>query len=268
MRPVARERSPFPGMDPWLEDPRGWRGVHARFVTYLCDAIAERLPGRYYARLEDRVYLDAEEPGAYSPDARVVERPGIRRGGGSTVEDADPVVVISVRPEEVQETFIEIRDSASGHHVVTVIELLSPTNKRPPDSEGARSYRKKQDEVLASDANLVEIDLLRGGEHVVAVPRDAARRRCGAYHYLVVFRRAARPEHREVCAVRLPSRLPRIAVPLRAGDADVVVDLQPILDRVYAMGAYGSTLDYDRPPVPPLDEEDARWARSVIEGPA
>lgn len=250
-------------MDPYLEDPRGWRGVHASFVTYLRDAIAEGLPPRYYARLEDRVYLDAEEPSAFLPDARVVERPGAPRGTGPAVLEADPAITISVEPVELNESFIEILDASTGHRVVSVIELLSPTNKRP-DSEGSRSYRKKQEELLASASNLVEIDLLRGGEHVVAVPRAAVLGRRGRYHYLVVIRRASNPYKRTVHALRLETRLPKVGIPLLVGDPDVVVELQPILDRVYEMGSYGTTLDYSRPPSPPFEEEDAAWAASVL----
>ncbi len=262
---MARARSPFPGMDPYLEDPRGWRGVHASFLTYLCDAIAERLPGRYYARPEDRVYLDAEGPAALMPDARVAERGGPLARGSTVADSAEGAVLVSVEPEEVHEHFIEVRDASTGDRVVTVIELLSPTNKRA-DSDGGRSYKRKQAEILASDANLVEIDLLRGGDHVVAVPRASARARCGAYDYLVVARRASRPEIRELYANRLQGRLPRIAVPLREGDADIVTELQPVVDRVYAMGSYGSTIDYAKAADPPLADEAAAWARGVVAG--
>ncbi|MBI3267784.1 MAG: DUF4058 family protein [Planctomycetes bacterium] len=261
---MNRDHSPFPGMDPYLENPRGWRGVHARFLTYLGDAVAEVLPPRYYARLEDRVYLDTDPPAtAMLPDVRVVEQPGPRAGGSTAVVEADPAVLVSVRPETVEERYLEIRDASTGHRVVTVVELLSPTNKRP-GTDGGRSYRAKQQEVLSSDANLVEIDLLRAGEHVVAAPAGALRRLCGPYHYLVVARRAARPEVREAYPIRLRSRLPRIAVPLRAPDPDVVADLQPILERVYRMGAYGATIQYAAPPDPPLEGEDAAWARDLL----
>ncbi len=112
----------------------------------------------------------------------------------------------------------------------------------------------------------MEIDLVRGGDHVVAVPRASARARCGTWHYLMVVRRASRPEIRELHANRLQGRLPRIAVPLREGDADIVTELQPVIDRVYAMGSYGATIDYAKAADPPLADADAAWARGVTAG--
>ncbi|MBI4618110.1 MAG: DUF4058 family protein [Planctomycetes bacterium] len=212
-------------MDPWLEHPNRWRDVHSSVVTYLRDDLHAILPRPYYARIEDRVIVDTEDV-------------------------------------EVEEHYIEIRDLESGHKVVSVIEVISPTNKRP-GGEGMRAYRAKQEELLASDTNLVEIDLLRGGQHVAAVPRDSLAS-LRPYHYLVVVRRAAEPDLRHVYPLRLDTRLPRVAIPLRDPDGDVVVDLQSLIDRAYERGAYAWTIDYQTPPEPPLEGPDAAWAAAQV----
>lgn len=258
MNPMTRDRSPFPGMDPHLEHPSRWRDVHSSLVTYLRDDLQAGLPARYYARMEDRVYVDAA-PYGIAPDVRVIDRGGPGGGGGST--STDRAVLVEVVPAETEERFIEIRDTESGGEVVTIVEVLSPANKRR-GGPGAEAYRARQAEILASATSLVEIDLLRGGEHVACVPREALANH-EPFHYLAVVRRAAAPTRREAYPTSLRSKLPRIAVPLRPPDADVPVDLQSLVERAYGRGAYGKTIDYAKPAEPPLEAQDDAWARAL-----
>jgi hypothetical protein len=53
--------SPFPGMDPYLEDPAFWPDFHHRFIDDWCDAIANLLPATYEARLNEGGWLVFEE---------------------------------------------------------------------------------------------------------------------------------------------------------------------------------------------------------------
>ncbi|MBI3267421.1 MAG: DUF4058 family protein [Planctomycetes bacterium] len=259
---MSRTRSPFPGMDPYLEHPSLWPGVHDRLVTYFADALARQLPARYYADLRQRLFVETPDEWIY-PDVSVTTGKTSRgRGPSKGCAEASGAVLVELRQVEVREPFIEIRDAATRHKVVTVVEVLSSTNKAG-GSNGQREYVSKQREVLASTANLVEIDLLRAGDHVAAVPL-ALLRRHRPFHYLVVVRRAERPEQREVYPIRCPSSLPAVRVPLLPGDAEPPVDLQACLERVYKMGAYGGRIDYQRSPEPPLPAEDAAWARGLI----
>ena len=161
----------FPGMDPYLEDPQVWPGIHTRFIVYLADYLQARLPARYVAGVNERVYLEG-------PDRNVIPDSWIRRhptdsGGSVAVAEADAPDIIEVQPLEVHESYVEILDLQSGQQLVTAIEVLSPTNKyRGP---GRVSYLAKQRQVLRSRTHLVEIDLLRRGPHVLAVPRAAVR---------------------------------------------------------------------------------------------
>src|SRR5262245_23812103 len=161
--------SPFPGMDPYLEPH--WGDVHTRLIIYSTDTIQDQLPPELRARVEERVVLETPEGlgrGLF-PAVRVVEYPPRPTPGPMppvSVGVAEPLI-IDAQPEPATERFIQIIDASSGNRVVTVIEVLSPTNKLPGlDRE---QYQRKQRELVRSDTNLVEIDLLRQGRHVAAV---------------------------------------------------------------------------------------------------
>jgi hypothetical protein len=255
-------------MDPYLEE--FWGDVHASLVLYARDQLQGLLPRDLRARVEERVFVDAPEAGERDvyPDIRVVER-----GRGPTITAAPPAGVAVAQPlvlqlvdeqsvdEPVTETFIEIIDIGSGRRVVTVIEVLSPANKR--SGPGRELYLKKQGELLAGQVSLVEIDLLRAGRAVLAVK---PRRIPPAYRtpYRMVVRRGWLPLQAELYAVPLRERLPSIRVPLRQTDADVTLDWQALLDRCYDNGGYQDDLDYEDEPDPPLPPDDAAWADALL----
>ncbi|WP_322800037.1 DUF4058 family protein, partial [Thermoflexus sp.] len=157
--------SPFPGMDPYLEHPALWPGLHSRLIVGLADYLGPLLRPRYYVEVEERVYLLTPEgsfPFLARPDVMVATAPGV---GPSTPVRSIPaggarIVEIPV-PEEVRERYLVVRE-AGTHQVVTWLELLSPANKIP--GEGRQAYLRKREEVLRSRVHLVEIDLLRAGE--------------------------------------------------------------------------------------------------------
>ncbi|MBL8794714.1 MAG: DUF4058 family protein [Planctomycetia bacterium] len=252
----------FPGMDPYLEDAQRWPGVHHRLITYAADALQPRLRPRYTAAIETRVYI--EEPDReIAPDVLVQEQHTRNGGVAVALAEADTALLVQVAPLEVHEAYIAIRDRDTDRRVVTVIELLSPTNKYA--GPGRTSYETKQREVLSSNAHLVEIDLLRFGPHVLAVPEWAARNR-GPYYYLVcVNRGVGLRDTYELYPRRLPERLPRIRVPLADNDPDVVLDIQAVLDQVYEAGNYRDDLNYNAPCIPALSTEDQAWANERIQ---
>ena len=149
----------FPGMDPYLESLHLWPGVHSRLIVYIADILRPLLRPRYLASIEERVYL--ESPGRdVVPDVRVHHhRPEAARAAVAVLE-ADAPVVIRTPPRDAHETFVAVLDRQSGERVVTVIEVLSPTNKYA--GPGRASYLAKQEELLRGPVHLVEIDLLRG----------------------------------------------------------------------------------------------------------
>ena len=257
--------SPFPGMDPYLESH--WRDVHHRLITYACDAIQEALPQELRARVEERVVLEKPEgigDNPLYPDLRVFEiRPQDPRyvvPASEGVAVAEPFLV-ELEREPLTEGFIEIIDAGSGNRVITVIEVLSPTNKQ--SSSGKIQYRQKQSEICKSDTSLVEIDLLRHGSHVLAVPLNylSPRRQTP---YMVCVRRGWVRDKAEVYAIQLSQRLPSIKIPLRKTDADVPLDLQALLDHCYRMGRYAGDINYRFDPDPPFTGSSSAWADELL----
>jgi hypothetical protein len=258
--------SPFPGMDPYLEDPSLWPSVHHLLISHIGMALNPLLPPGYVAAFGERVFVAGPDRDIY-PDVLIKEIAGTGTRGSRSSDVAaavlsDPPWMVSVAEDEVIESFIEIRALSEYSQVVTVIEVLSPRNKAAA-SEGRRLYRQKQREVLASDTHLLEIDLLRSGQHTVAAPRDALLRR-GPYHYLVSLSRANQRYECEVWGILLSSPLPRIRVPLAGSDPDVPLDLQNVWRHVYEAGAFERVLDYSLPPRVPLPKSDAQWADELL----
>jgi hypothetical protein len=163
----------------------------------------------------------------------------------------------------MHESYLEILDRHSGQRVVAVLEVLSPTNKYA--GPGRDSYLTKQREVLASQAHLIEIDLLRHGPHTMAVPEWIVRQHA-SYDYLICVNRAEGLRDRfRLYPRQLRQRLPRIRVPLAAGDPDVVLDVQAVLNQTYEAGSYRERLRYDQPCVPALPAENQAWANQLIQ---
>jgi hypothetical protein len=122
---------------------------------------------------------------------------------------------------------------------------------------------KKQSECVQAGVNLVEIDLVRSGRPTTLVkPTDVPPDRLGQYHVSVF--RAAKWDELAYFPLPLRQRLPPLPIPLRAGDRDVVLDLQAVLGTAYERGRYDEEIDYSQPLNPPLDRADEQWARELI----
>lgn len=255
---------PFPGMDPYLEDPAGWQGVHNTLITFVYRAILRDLPDAYDAGVEERCYII--DPGRHIvPDLTVFE--GVptpaRARGNAAVLLPDAPLVLRTAPIEVREAYIHIYRAGDRSRVVTAIEILSPTNKAA-NTEGNRIYRQKQAQVLATRTHLLEIDLLRQGEHTVAFPRTALPANIRWDYILSLHRSGIGEESLELWPATVRERLPRVSIPLDPGDADLVLDMQAVLSQYYDELFYGRRLDYSREPVPPLREEDREWADALV----
>lgn len=254
--------SPFPGMDPYLQ--QYWRDVHHSLITYARDQLQPNLPTELRARVEERVFVESEETEyrAFYPDVHVVERgarPQPVPAPKSDVAVDDPLV-IHLDDEPLSQGYIEIIDAGSGSRVITVIELLSPSNKAP--GEGQDLYLQKQREVRAARASLVEVDLTRGGRRVMTLPPE----RIPPSHrttYQVCVQRGWAQQKVEVYRAPLDRRLPVIRVPLRETDPDALLDLQALIDQCYRNGRYDD-LNYQAQPAPPLDSHDAAWADELL----
>ena len=219
--------SPFPGMDPYLEDPAIWPGVHSRIVVFLASALNRVLPDEYIADIEERLYV-AHSSRQIIPDIVARKKQPDRvtstnRGGTAVLSRADEPSILFVGMEETSEPFVEIRHLTDPRRVVTVIEVISHTNKAP-GAEGRESYLTKQREVLGSDLHLVEIDLLRKGQHVAAPPYERVAVEFGFRDYLISVSRSSDRAVFELYQRTVREKLPFIKVPLAKGDLDVDLD--------------------------------------------
>lgn len=262
--------SPFPGMDPYLEAPDIWPDFHDALASEIRAELNGSLPGPYYARLEMRPEVGIVEGEEFSrrrvvPDVAVV-RPVPGAGGGVAVLSGNARTAVSdsfeieVASETISHPFVEIRDPSRGHLLITLIEIVSPSNKLPgPDRE---AYERKQREVLGSSASLIEIDLLRTGDRLVPIEVDQFVRNRRADYMVAVNRAWLRPKKDvyTVFTIVLEEPLPVIAVPLREGQPELPLDLQSVFQRAYAGGPYRrGAVDYDQPPRPPVSDERDSW---------
>ena len=264
--------SPFPGMDPYLESPEIFPDFHDSLITYLRENLQANLPPPYYAAIGpglDRGLEAIDRSRCACPAIRPRVQDQAQPAGALAVaapQRRSPVVV-KVLHDEFREPFLEIyADSAEGKRLVTSVEVLSLSNKTPGE-HGRELFLRKQKELLASRVNLVEIDLLRGGEHTTAVPLESAVASCGAFDYHVSVHRFDDFESFFVYPIALEEPLPAIDIPLLPGDLPVTLDLQAVFDRCYDAGPYAREIDYVQDRITPsLPGDKAAWAARFIQG--
>ncbi len=252
--------SPFPGMDPYLEDSFLWPDFHFGMNAALREYLNRHLPPDFVA-VADR-YIWIHEPDAaermqrVKADVHLAERLVKRGETANTALKAAPIQTILPAVVHEGNRFIRIMDR---HHrkVITVIELLSPANKSPgPDRE---AYLLKRNEFVAAKANVIEIDLLRDGERMpLGEPTPTIQD-----YYVMVMRSIEFPTL-GIWPFSVRDPLPEIPVPLRAGDAELMLPLKECFDHAFEAGRCLSEIDYTEPPVPPLLPDDADWSRSVL----
>ena len=255
-------RSPFPGMDPYIEASGLWSGFHQRLIGALDDALAENLPVGYVSELQQRCYVvltesDGESRRVHIPDVNVTgPRPVSKKARRPKAAfDDGSVAIMPCVEEEHREAFIEVQDAADGH-VVACIEVLSPTNKAK-GGKGWEEYTRKRRDCLRSDAHFLEIDLLLGGMRM-----PMAEEWPDSPYYVLLSRQPVAPPCR-VWPASYRTPLPSLRVPLARGEPDVVVPLQPLVDAICRKHGYPARLDYSRPLGLPSPAADADWLRET-----
>jgi hypothetical protein len=168
---------------------------------------------------------------------------------------AAPAIASLPYPARKGQPFLKVLD-LRHQPVVTAIELLSPSNKTPGRNRDA--YLNKRADHLASQVNLVEMDLLRAGTRPpVENPRPPAD------YYMIVCRTTDFPQA-GAWPLTVRDLLPAVPVPLGPADEPVLLPIRPSLDRAYDEAGYAEEIDYDQPPEPPLAPMDAAWASELL----
>ncbi len=248
-------RPPFPGMNPYLENPSFWPEVHSWLIVGLARALNPQITPKYRAAIDTRVYNDSLLVGI--PDVSVYQQSVVKQEptAQATAVISKPESVTVPMTSEVTERFLEIREVGTGR-VVTAVELLSPANKRK--GEGRQQYLAKRQRILNSTVHLVEIDLLRAGD-----PMPSAGGREADYQILV-SRVNARPTA-ERYPFDLQDAIPRFLLPLDEGEQEPVIDLGELLQQVCDETALDLAINYREQPAPSLSESDFTWLQSIVE---
>jgi hypothetical protein len=253
--------SPFPGMDPYLESPDLWPDVHSSLMTIFREQLAPLLAPKYVAELNTQIVIDSfgdspPETESALPDVTITQPRMIRESSAGSTAVAAPLRlrVPQSAPTRLVTIYIRYREN---ERLVTVIELLSPVNKRP--GEGRHAYVEKRNTFLETPVHLIEIDLLRKW------PRMPLEGKLPASHYLAVV---CDMYERPICgvwpmSVRQP--LPTLPVPLLRPDPPVDLDLNQALHTAYRRAHYDLRIDYRSPCDPPLAQADAEWVAMLID---
>jgi predicted transcriptional regulator len=219
--------SPFPGMDPYLEEESLWPTFQHQLVLSLYQILLPGLVDRYRARIAQRQYV------------------------------TEQALFTSIIREEHQEDYIEIRQRNDGR-LVTLIDVVSPANKIT--AAGRSAYLEKRKESRNVSANLVELDLVLQGEPTLDYSRDGL----PDWDYAVTVTRSTQPERYEIYTATLQKRLPRFRLPLAADDRDTVLDLHTVFSRCYDQGGFAARIDYQKDPVTALHAEDRQWLQELL----
>lgn len=253
--------SPFPGMDPFLEDRVKWSSVHSRLINAISDQLADLVSPHFLVDIEQRVYLVSPENGLKArqviPDIYLINNPSPKRYGAAAAQITMPVLIEPLTPLEIREHYLEIRD-AESREVVTTIELLSPGNKTEGMEAHDAFYSKRKAIMNTTRVHWIEIDLLRGGERPIEVGKKS--------DYYALLKRGNTSGPYEVWLFNLRDTMPTIAVPLRPPLDHVPLNLQAAFNVMYRRAHYADGIDYtDAVPPPPLKPADAEWVEEQVQ---
>jgi Protein of unknown function (DUF4058) len=254
--------SPFPGFDPWLEDPVFWEDFHRQFIVDLAREIVAAMPGSYDARIDQRLRVIERETAHTTfrqPDIgieyRGVEYRGGSSDGGVATLDAvsiEPQIVTGLETIEERDVWIEIV-RLPDRKLVTAIEVLSPSNKT---NEGIGEYRGRRSEYHQQRAHVVEIDFLQGGRRT----DYTSHAKTGDCFYSVA--RYPRSGQVEVYAWSLKDKLPTLPIPLKAPDKDLAINFAKVFQQTFTLGRYRNRLRYGEY-APPVKAEHQPWAEGL-----
>lgn len=257
-----RTRSPFPGMDPYLEDGEVWQDFNSALAVEIRNVLNRQIGPKYYAAVETHtvsqdVFISL--PHAIYPDVGVYQKPSApdQHPVSTLAAPAAPLQRVAVLGEETRIRSVQVYLTKTAE-LVTALEILSPHNKR---GAGLEEYRKKRETLLKSQAHLVEFDLLRGGTRpgleLHSPPLDC--------DYVLVVNRARSERIRvsEIWPLALNEPFPVFPIPLREPDPDVILNLNEIFHAIYTDSGYGWRIDYTQPiPPPELRPAMVEWMRT------
>jgi hypothetical protein len=208
-------------MDPYIEACGLWEDFHNNLIAQIALQLADSVPERYVVRSGERSYL-------------------------VLIED------------EHREKFIEIYENDPEKRLITTVEVLSPSNKRT-GTPGWDLYLRKRQSLLLGNVNLVEIDLLRGGQKMPMLDPWPV---CP---YTLMVARAGKPHLCRVWEGHFQDPLPDVPVPLARPDPDISLGVQPLIDTIYQRFHYERSINYGVELTPPLSPEQEAWCQQQLQ---
>jgi hypothetical protein len=256
-------------MDPYIEACGLWGDFHHELISEIKRGLARIAPQRYFVRTEERSYLVLVEANGkndypFIPDVSLTTpargKKTSKKGAAAVAEPESEAAAVTMRAfvqEESREGFVEIYEATPEQRLVTCVEVLSPSNKRK-GTEGWDLYYRKRQSLLLGDVNLIEIDLLRGGDKMPMLDPwpDSP--------YTLMVARAKKYQLCKVWPAHYRRPLPPIPVPLARPDPDLTLELQPMIEAVYESSRYAGSIDYSKPLSPPLGAEEAAWLKERL----
>lgn len=251
-------KTPFPGMDPYLEHPSLWPDVHNSLITAMRDEIAPRIAPAYYVCVESRAYVIKPEGDFFlgRPDLSIATATSLQPVLAPVMEVEDVTVLEVEFPtdEEISHYYLEIRE-VQTHELITAIELLSPVNK--VDARGREEYLMKRAEALGSLTNYIELDLLRVGKPMPVSKTVAS-------DYRILVSRGWRRGRGQLFAFGVRNPIPDFPLPLQRGEPEPLIPLNRVLHELYARARFDLRIDYTHPAVPPLPDAYKEWVRGLF----
>jgi Protein of unknown function (DUF4058) len=251
--------SPFPGMDPYIENPATWPNLHSRLIVAIANHLAPQLRPTYRVVVEEAVYKNEASDSTVLigvPDVTIRQANQAVQPTATSLAVAEaPITVTLPMPATVRQRYLEIR-AVQTSEVITVIEILSPVNKRP--GSGRQKYESKRLEILESATNLVEIDLLHRYEPMPISQGDRL-----SHYRILISPSDTRPKAR-LYPFDLQQALPTFMVPLRSDSPEIAVDLQHLLSETYDLSGYDLDIDYCQMPQPTWPKTELDWIDSHL----
>ncbi len=257
--------SPFPGMNPYLENPTLWSQVHTHLIVAIAEQMNPILRPKYRMSMEQRVYTETDNDDSLGlvgiPDNVVFSPSSKPSETSSNVAIAppkvEPLTVSIPQPKTVKEWYLQVKN-VETQEVVTVIEILSPKNKKV--GEGRNKYIKKREQILMSLTHLIEIDLLRKGE-IMPMNIDQTIKS----DYRIIISRSDRRPQAELYAFNLAQEIPSIPLPLKPEDQEPLIPLQDLLHSLYEKGSYDLAINYQKQTLEDLSENEQVWINNLLQ---
>jgi hypothetical protein len=260
--------SPFPGMNPYLEHPALWSSFHFRLISAILSRLDNALPSHYYTEIKTHTYQVLEGSEEDEEGQWVRTRGAVSAHSSRSHDDESNATAVTHIPLKcpqsvvlpmmitLKERYLEVRELGS-ETVITVVKVLTPRNKR--QGRGRMEYERQRARILGGQSHLIEIDLLRRD---LPMPMWGE---IGATDYRILVSWAEHRPKADLYSFDLSEPIPSFPLPLKSEDAELIIELQAILEDLSERARYAQRIDYRQPvPLPSLTATQQAWVDKLL----